>query len=96
MRYLSVPKSETVKSKNRSRMWVRFKDNDPISDVTRRVHVTSDQHGGSKLIIQDVETSDQGVYSCQAVNAYDKTRCTVSLRVARKYTPYHVTACPQF
>lgn len=58
----------------------RKKDNDElVSDD--RFHVISEELGNTKLVIQNVQLSDAGVYFCVAENEKGKVKCAATLRV---------------
>jgi len=62
------------------RMDCRKKDGkDVVSDD--RFQVISEEHGNTKLVIQNVQSSDAGVYFCVAENAKGKVKCAATLRV---------------
>jgi len=46
-----------------------------------RFQVISEELGSTKLIIQDTQLSDAGVYYCVAENAKGKVKCAATLRV---------------
>jgi len=61
-------------------MFCRKKDNDELI-AGDRFQVISEEYGNTKLVIQNVQSSDAGVYFCVAENAKGKVKCAATLRV---------------
>jgi len=61
-------------------IYCRKKDNDDLSPGNR-FQVITEELGNTKLVIQNVQLSDAGVYFCVAENAKGKVKCAATLRV---------------
>jgi len=61
-------------------MYCRKKDNDDLIPDDR-FQVISEELGNVKLVIQNVQLSDAGVYFCIAENVKGKVKCAATLRV---------------
>jgi len=61
-------------------MYCRKKDNDDMI-ADGRFKVISGEPGNTKLVIQNVQLSDAGVYFCVAENAKGTVKCGATLRI---------------
>jgi len=61
-------------------VYYRKKDNDDLIP-DNRFQVITEELGNTKLVIQNVQLSDAGVYFCVAENAKGKVKCAATLRV---------------
>jgi len=61
-------------------VYCRKKDSDDLTPDDR-FRVTTEEFGNTKLVIQNVQLSDAGVYFCVAENAKGRVKCAATLRV---------------
>ena len=61
----------------------RLRDNHPLAaDV--RIKMYADEQGNAKLVINDLQHEDNGLYFCVAENKAGKAKCAATLKVVGK------------
>ena len=61
----------------------RLRDNHPLA-ADGRIKMYADEQGNAKLVINDLQHEDNGLYFCVAENKAGKAKCAATLKVVGK------------